>query len=176
MSGWHLVPGLRAVTFGVAVTALVGCQSMAGKAGAPAAVDVALTRAAGESAYAAGDWRGAELHYRALVTAMPQDAELWFRLGNIYARIDQPDAAVSAYGEALLRDQNLGKAWFNMGVVQLRQAASSFLKMKAHAAPGDPAVAQGTAAYDAVMAILGEQEAAVAPPVESGDREVRALE
>lgn len=170
MSGRHGALVLRGMTFAAALSALCGCQSMSGTAGAPAATDVALARAAGERAYAAGDWRGAEPHYRALVTATPQDAELWFKLGNIYARVEQPDAAIAAYREALVRDADLAKAWFNMGVVQLRQAANSFLNVKVHATAGDPAVAQGTAAYDAVMAILGQQDAAggplVAPPGE----------
>jgi Flp pilus assembly protein TadD len=165
MSSRSLVTICRGIAFAVSMPMLAGCQSMTGKTAVPAAIDVASARAAGESAYAAADWRGAEPHYRALVTAVPQDAELWFRLGNIYARSDQPDAAVSAYREALVRDADLGKAWFNMGVIQLRQAANSFLKMNVHAAAGDPAAVQGAAAYEAVMAILGQQDATPGPIV-----------
>ncbi|MCB1747587.1 MAG: tetratricopeptide repeat protein [Gammaproteobacteria bacterium] len=123
------------------------------------AVDIAAARHDGEAAYAAGDWRTAEPHYRALVKAIPQDAELWFRLGNIYARTDQPDRAVQAYREALVRDGDLGKAWFNMGVVHLREAANSFMKMGVHVSPDHPMARQGADAYAAVMAILGQQEA-----------------
>lgn len=136
---------------------------------APSTSAVAIARQAGESAYAAGEWAAAEPHYSTLVAAIPQDAELWFRLGNIYARMDRPDAAIAAYREALVRDSDLAKAWFNMGVVQLRQAANSFLKMKVHSPAGDPVAAQGAATYDAIMAILGQQDRPSADPALPGD-------
>ncbi|MEQ8496244.1 MAG: tetratricopeptide repeat protein, partial [Gammaproteobacteria bacterium] len=127
--------------------------------------------AAGESAYSAGEWAAAEPHYRALVAAIPQDAELWFRLGNIYARVDKPDAAVAAYREALVREGDLAKAWFNMGVVQLRQAANSFLKLGAHVDPADPVARQGAEAYEAIMVILGRQGGDGAETAASGGRD-----
>ena len=160
----------RCIALLILVSSLAACQSHPGTAAAP--IDLAGTRGLAEQAYAAGDWRAAEPHYRALVGAVPQDADLWFRLGNVYARLEQPDAAVAAYREAIERSAQMGKAWFNMGVVQLRQAANSFLKMKEQAAAGDPAAAQATAAYDAVMAILGQQDAAagtVAAPAREPD-------
>jgi len=139
---------------------LSGCAGFGGGPVEPRVEDVAAARAAGERAYAAHEWAAAEPHYRALVAAIPQDAELWFRLGNIYARVDKPDAAVAAYREALVRDGDLAKAWFNMGVVQLRQAANSFLKLGAHVDPDDPVTQQGHEAYEAIMAILGRHDGA----------------
>ena len=156
---------------------LTACQSGPERP-QPRALDVAAARSAGESAYAASDWRAAEPHYRALVEAVPQDAELWFRLGNIYARIEQPDAAVVAYREALVRDGSLGKAWFNMGVIQLRQAANSFLKMQVHTAAGDPTLARGEAAYAAIMDILGEarDDVSVTPAPDAPAADARTLD
>ncbi len=139
---------------------LAGCAGLGGGPAEPGAAQIAAAREAGERAYAAREWAAAEPHYRTLVAAIPQDAELWFRLGNIYARVDKPDAAVAAYREALVRDGDLAKAWFNMGVVQLRQAANSFLKLGAHVDPDDPVTQQGAEAYDAIMAILGRHEGA----------------
>lgn len=152
---------------------LSACQSMRSEP-APSTDAVASARQAGESAYAAGEWATAEPHYRTLVAAIPQDAELWFRLGNIYARTDRPDAAVAAYRESLVRDGDLAKAWFNMGVVQLRQAANSFLKMKVHSPAGDPVAARGAATYEAIMGILGEQALPAADPAQPGAVDERA--
>lgn len=148
----------------VALAMLSACQMSPPSKAAPAAV-AADTRAAAERAYGAGEWPLAETHYRAWVATVPDDAEAWFRLGNIYARTARPDAAVSAYREALARDGTLGKAWFNMGIVQLRQAAESLHAMQAVLPPGDPAAVRGAAARAAVMTILDEATGA-APPVE----------
>lgn len=148
---------------------LAGCAGAGGGPAEPDAAQIAAARDAGERAYAAHEWATAEPHYRTLVAAIPQDAELWFRLGNIYARVDKPDAAVAAYREALVRDGDLAKAWFNMGVVQLRQAANSFLKLGAHVDPDDPVTQQGTEAYEAIMAILGRHDGASSAAGSSGE-------
>jgi len=118
-------------------------------------------------AYRDHDWAAAEPHYRALAAEMPQDADLWFKLGNIYARTERPELAVAAYRETLVRRPELTKAWFNMGVVQLRQAAASFKQMEIHVAPEDPARLQAEAAYGAILAIL-EAGPAAAPPAGDG--------
>ncbi|MGR8919409.1 MAG: tetratricopeptide repeat protein [Gammaproteobacteria bacterium] len=123
---------------------------------AAAAVDLNAARASADAAYEAGEWREAETHYAALLRAAPQEAGYWFRMGNIYARTERPDQAVQAYREALVRDANNAKAWFNMGVVQLRQAANSFGQMQLHLDETDPIARQGEKAYAGIMAILGE--------------------
>ncbi|MEQ8662105.1 MAG: tetratricopeptide repeat protein [Gammaproteobacteria bacterium] len=151
--------GARAGLVLALVTLLLGgCAGTRRGPATPGPEEIAAARAAGERAYAAADWAAAEPPYRVLVQAIPQDAELWFRLGNVYARLDRPDAAVAAYREALVRDGDLAKAWFNMGVVQLRQAANSFLRLEAHVAPGDAVGRQGAEAHAAIMAILGRHE------------------
>ncbi|MGB1882606.1 MAG: tetratricopeptide repeat protein [Gammaproteobacteria bacterium] len=119
------------------------------------AVDFGKIKGDAEQAYKDGDWAVAVKHYQTLVRETPQDAVYWFRLGNAYARTKQPDRAISAYREALVRDADNAKAWFNMGVVQLRQAANSFLKMEIHVDESDPYAAQGKAAYDTIMDLLG---------------------
>jgi len=154
----HGLPTL--VVLVVLVLLLSGCAAFRGGPVEPRTAEIAAAREAGERAYAAHEWDAAEPHYRTLVGAIPQDAELWFRLGNIYARVDKPDAAVAAYREALVRDGDMAKAWFNMGVVQLRQAANSFLKLGAHVDPEDPVTQQGSEAYEAIMAILGRHDGA----------------
>ena len=138
---------------------LIGCSRSPTSDTAAAAptekVDFAAVRAAAEQAYNDSKWREAGVHYERLVRETPQDAVYWFRLGNIYARTERPDLATSAYREALVRDADNAKAWFNMGVVQLRQAANSFLKMEVHVRESDPYAAQGRKAYETIMGLLG---------------------
>lgn len=156
--------------------ALAGCQRAPPRApaNAPAkadSFDLETTQERAQAAYGAGDWAAAEPHYVALARAMPQDAELWFRLGNVYARTDKPDLAIAAYRETLVRKPDLGKAWFNMGVVQLRQAANSFNQIGAHVPPGDPSRAQAADAYAAILAILasGSTEGDAGNAAEGGE-------
>lgn len=147
---------------------LAGCQSAPPNArtgaGQQASVpDIKTIQERAQAAYDAGDWVAAEPHYVELARAMPQDAELWFRLGNVYARTDRPELAIAAYRETLVRDPELAKAWFNMGVVQLRQAANSFNQMEVHVKPGDPSRAQAAEAYAAILAILAAGSNASTP-------------
>lgn len=87
--------------------------------------DLVQVRAAAETAYAAKDWAESEKQYTLLAKRVPIEAENWFRLGNIYARTARPDAAVAAYRETLVREPEHRKAWFNLGILQLRAATAS---------------------------------------------------
>ena len=117
-------------------------------------VDLTATLESGKAAYAAKKWREAERHYEILVKRIPQEPDHWFRLGNIYGRTDRPDLAVAAYREVLIRDSDYAKAWFNMGILQLRQAANSFRKMEVHVDESEPMRKQATHAYEAILGII----------------------
>ena len=104
--------------------ALAGCASTSPKLGGRNADDVKATVVRAEESYERADWAMAAEAYGTVVEEMPQDAQLWFRYANALARSDQPDRAVTAYREVLARDAHYAKAWFNMGIVQLRQAAN----------------------------------------------------
>ena len=90
------------------------------------------------SAYQNEDWQTAEQAYLELTRLAPAQAEPWFRLGNIYARTDRLDAAVSAYRNTLLRNNDYSKAWHNLGIVHLRQATTTFKDMLQHTGKDDP--------------------------------------
>jgi tetratricopeptide (TPR) repeat protein len=135
---------------------LGACSSSSTKPDKPdQKVNLSVASEAGREAYASGEWRAAEPHYLALVRGIPQDAANWFRLGNIYARTARPDPAVAAYREAAIRDPSNAKVWFNMGLVQLRQAANSFINMNLNVDENHPMAIQGEQAYAQIMAIIG---------------------
>lgn len=81
-----------------------------------------------EAAYAQGDMVRALSVYRVLQGEMPDDDAIWFRLGNIYARLNQSQDAVAAYRQVLQRDALHAKAWHNLGVVLLQQAQEAFAR------------------------------------------------
>ncbi|HUO45183.1 MAG TPA: tetratricopeptide repeat protein [Burkholderiales bacterium] len=77
----------------------------------------------------------AEQLYKGLIKQAPNDAESWFRLGNLYARTNHPDQAVDAYQHALMLDGNNPKIWHNLGVVRLRQAWASLMQAEVLTSP-----------------------------------------
>lgn len=158
---------LAILTLGCLLAACASSPAGRDEQAAAPRTDLAEVQRLAEAAYADGDWAAAETHYQQLVRATPQEGSFWFRLGNIFARTTRPDDAVIAYREALVRDAADGKAWFNMGVVQLRQAANSFLQMNLHVKGDDPFATQGLQAYNDIMDILGEPSAISATPGET---------
>ena len=107
------------------------------------APDMFETKRLADEAYQKGDMVESERLYGSLVKDLPEEAEHWFRLANVYYRTLRPDAAVSAYREAVIRDPAYGKAWYNMGVVQLRQAVNSLRQMELYTGTEDPMYKKG---------------------------------
>jgi len=89
-------------------------------------------------AYAAGDLARAEQLYKALARAAPADPEIWFRLGNLYARADRPDAAADAYQRSLALKSNEPRTWYNLSIVRLRQGWAALIQANAALEESDP--------------------------------------
>jgi cytochrome c-type biogenesis protein CcmH/NrfG len=100
-------------------------------------VDVAAEQAAADRAYAAGDMAQAESLYDALTRAVPDDADVWYRLGNARFRLQHPDDAVVAYARAVQLKPDHAQALYNLGVVRLKQAQAAMIGAAQAAAPGD---------------------------------------
>jgi cytochrome c-type biogenesis protein CcmH/NrfG len=115
------------------------------------------TQKRADEAYQKEDWKTAEKEYLYLAQNFPGEIEPWFRLGNIYARTGQLDAAVSAYREALVRDTKNGKAWHNLGIVQLRQATNTFVEMLAYTDPNDPLNQRAKQIVDAMDDLMAKR-------------------
>lgn len=106
----------------VVLAILAGCATT----GSPHLDDALAHQKRAEQAYDAGNLAQAQSEYQALTRALPLNADYWFRLGNVCVRMDQPDEAVDAYSHALQREPKHAKAWHNLGIVRLRQAAAAF--------------------------------------------------
>lgn len=137
---------------------LVGCVSTVPHK--EVAAILALQQQA-EAAYAQGDMAQALSSYRVLLDAMPGDTTIWFRLGNIYARLDQPQDAVAAYRQVLQRDAVHAKAWHNLGVVLLQQAQEAFSRSE-QTARGDDMLRDQSHAMANAIADLQHPHAAAA--------------
>ena len=108
--------------------------------------------------YAAGDYQAAVRGYERLVEVMPQNAELWFRLANGYVRVGQPDAAVTAYRNALLRDPELGMAWHNLAETHLQMALQAYIEGRKYITVDDPSFNSIKAKQERLLELLGTKE------------------
>jgi len=134
--------GMKGMFSLVAMLALAGCATTR-----PPSLESALARQQqAEQAYEAGDLARASAEYEALTRALPLNADYWFRLGNVYVRMNQPDAAADAYGHALKREPKHAKAWHNLAIVRLRQAAAAFTQSADSAEGVDSALREQSAA------------------------------
>lgn len=91
---------------------------------------ISLNREA-QLASESGESAKAEALYKSLVRRMPNDADTWFRLGNLYARNNKPDEAVGAYHRALIANGADARAWYNLSVIRMRQAWAAMLQVQA---------------------------------------------
>lgn len=83
--------------------------------------DAAQLSAQAEQALAAGRLADGGAAYVRIVTAFPDDAQAWFRLGTIYLRSQQYAAAQMACDHALRLDPTMAKARANLALAHLYQ-------------------------------------------------------
>ena len=117
-------------------------------------IDLYELKKQADTAYLNDDLVASERDYQILIQEMPAIALNWFRLGNIYVRTDRPDAAISLYREAVIRDPKYAKAWYNLGVVQLKQTAYSLNEMLIYTEESDPLYNKAKDMLDGIYAII----------------------
>ncbi len=105
-------------------------------------------------AYQNRDWDKAVEYYGILSQRMPSDAEIWFRLGNSYARLNKHGAAIQSYQQALSRDPRNSKTWHNLGIVQLKLATNTFIEMQNNTNADDPLNRRATYVINAITNLL----------------------
>jgi tetratricopeptide (TPR) repeat protein len=105
--------------------AMAGCAPIPGL---PQRSDLFQLTNEAQLAYEKGEDARAEQLYMALARQVPNDAEIWLRLGNLYARSHKPDAAADAYQRALAINGSDARVWYNLGVIRLRQGWMSLIQ------------------------------------------------
>jgi tetratricopeptide (TPR) repeat protein len=117
-------------------------------------VDILEINKLADAAYASGDMEESEKHYSVLIREIPKEVLPWFRLANVYARTKRPDPAVRAYKEVLVRNPAYANAWFNMAIVQLKQAASSFNEMQIYTDSTHPLYPRSKQAFEGILELI----------------------
>ena len=132
---------------------LVLCAACAGK-------DLTRVREEAYAAYEKRDYTTAAESFSLLAEKSPEDVDFWFRLGNSYARTQNPQLAVNAYQNALVRDPTHVKAWYNMGVIQSQVALKTFVDMQGYVNKEHPLAQQGEQMREGLFLLLGSKNAA----------------
>lgn len=112
------------------------CLSLASPAKADAdGEDFLAQTTQARQAYEAGRWDDARQRYAALAEKAPDDTEIRFRLGNVYARLGRLDEAVTTYQELLSRQPAYPKGWHNLALVRLNQAMAALNEAQRQGSP-----------------------------------------
>jgi len=119
-----------------------------------AEADLVRTEMLASSAYANTDWLTSEKHYSDMIRSGSQQALHWYRLGNIYAYTSRPDAAIVAYREAIRLQPDMAEAWYNLGIIQLKQSAWSLGQLQLHAGEDQTTAGQGKLILQGILELI----------------------
>ncbi len=148
---------LKFITVLLLLTNLSGCNltGLKDTEDAPE-IDLLALRDEADSAYLNDDLKTSEENYTILVKEMPEEALHWYRLANIYVRTNRPDAAINLYREAVIRDPEFSKAWYNLGIVQLKQTVFSLNEMLIYTDRNDPLYSKAATILEEIKDIIRE--------------------
>lgn len=125
--------------FAACVIAVAICGCAASTGGQPVAIREGDLRARldrADAAFREARLLDAEVLYRELSYTNPTLPEIWLRLGSIYVRQGQLEAAGRAYRDGMRIHAEDGRLWFNLALVQLRQATET-LEVSSEILPED---------------------------------------
>ena len=91
-----------------------------------------------DDAYAKSQWLEAQRHYKTLTELVPDDAYAWFRMANTHIRQGEITQSIHAYEEALRRDPQYPKAWYNLATAYLLNAQHALRQTWNNLRPEDP--------------------------------------
>lgn len=133
--------------------------------------DVLRMHREAQAAFDNGEDTRAEALYKALARAVPNDAETWLRLGNLYARTNNPEQAVDAYLRSLSLNSSDSRVWNNLGIVRLRQSWAALIRANSLADPKDPAFATSSEIVKTLERLPSIADLKPAKPVAGGSAE-----
>jgi predicted Zn-dependent protease len=136
---------LRAAPFLACIPLLAAC----------ATDDVYEAHQSAVLAYDKGEDARAEALYQGLARSAPNDPEIWLRLGNLYARSNQPDNAAEAYQRGLLLAPGDSRLWYNLGIIRQRQAHAALIQTYQLLGADDPAQARIQALIERLAPAVG---------------------
>lgn len=141
----------------VAFVLLINCIGFSGCTTSASNKSVYTKYEKAVDAYNEGRFSDAEPLLRKLLKEHPQFAEGWFRLGNLYVRTGQNEAAITAFKTCLRYDGDLTKARYNLSLVYLKMSVASLDEGIARAAIGSADYNQLVAFKKAVLSVNADK-------------------
>lgn len=109
--------------------------------------------------YNRGLYSDAERLLLALAKKTPDNYEVFFKLGNIYVRTGQFEAAELAYQRCIEIDPEQPKGWYNMSLLRVKQALYLAEQGKSHSKKEAPEFEHKfNHLSDRLMSTLGDKE------------------
>jgi len=150
----------------VAVMQLPGCAAPAAKPGAEPARAAAAAPSdleqrlrelqQAEALYLSGHFKEAQAAYEQLTGKYPNNADLWFRLGNTLMKQGRYDEAAGALQTSIGLDPGNGRAALNLALSRLVQAQSAADVARGRLAAGTPEQQQADAIDRRLRSILSD--------------------
>ncbi len=131
--------GLLVLAFVVSGCAMTSTPNPGSSDQAVYSDDVFAMSSLADKAYQESRWIDAAKHYSKLSELVPQDAYVWFRLGNTYAQQGAYEQAITAYENSLSRNSEQPKPWFNLSTAYLLKAQSALQQSWTQMRQDDPA-------------------------------------
>ncbi|ABL98920.1 tetratricopeptide repeat protein [Shewanella amazonensis] len=135
---------------------LVACSSTANKPDHNGNPQIMALQSQAEAAYKMAKLDQAESQYLQVLQSVPNYAPAWFRLGNIYTRTGRHDAAIAAYQRCIELEPDNQKAWYNMGLVRLKQSTEILESIERRGDKESPVGRQISALLDALNQLQRE--------------------
>lgn len=148
---------MRLLLLLMACLLICGCNATATRPDKVSQANVLDLRQKADQAYQKQDWANAAKFYEQLARTDSASVESWFRLGNSLERLNNSDAAVNAYREALFHDPSNTRVWHNLGIVRLRQATNAFIELQNRADDKDPLKQNAADMVHAIEQVLQQQ-------------------
>ena len=109
------------------------------------------------TAYDNEQWEDVIKYYTKLMNHISNDAEIWYRIGNAYAHLNQTKLAIEAYQNALAITPRNSMILHNMGITQLKESTKTFLKVNEYTDDNDPLNIRARHVINAISSLLHKE-------------------
>ncbi len=130
------------------------CNNQNVKSNANMQTNIAELQQIADTAYNNERWEDVINYYTKLTNQTPNDAKIWYRIGNAYAHLNQTKSAIDAYQNALLISPNNSMILHNMGITQLKESTKTFLTVKKYTNDNDPLNIRAQLVINAISILL----------------------
>ena len=133
------------------------CNNQNIKSNADIQANTAELQQISDTAYDNAHWEDVIKYYTKLMNHTPNDAKIFYRIGNAYAHLNQTKLAIEAYQNALAITPRNSMILHNMGITQLKESTKTFLKVNEYTDDNDPLNIRARHVINAISSLLHKE-------------------